>query len=63
YMVVDGRFVQTGSFNYNDHAEHDNAENLLVLESPTLAAAYLKDWEQHREHAVSYLKMSEQSEK
>lgn len=54
YMIIDGRYVQTGSFNYNDHAEYDNSENLLVIESRTLAAAYVADWEKHRAHAVPY---------
>ena len=39
-MIVDGETVVTGSFNYTWSAEHRNAENLLVIHDPTLAAEY-----------------------
>lgn len=41
YMVVDGRDVETGSFNYTQAAAKKNAENALLLRNvPGLAAAY-----------------------
>jgi phosphatidylserine/phosphatidylglycerophosphate/cardiolipin synthase-like enzyme len=43
-MVIDGETVLTGSFNYTWGAEHWNAENLLVLRDPELAAVYLRNW-------------------
>jgi phosphatidylserine/phosphatidylglycerophosphate/cardiolipin synthase-like enzyme len=45
-MVIDGETVLTGSFNYTWGAEHRNAENLLVLHDPKLAADYLRNWNQ-----------------
>ena len=45
-MVIDGETVLTGSFNYTWGAEHLNAENLLVLRAPALAAEYLRNWNQ-----------------
>jgi phosphatidylserine/phosphatidylglycerophosphate/cardiolipin synthase-like enzyme len=45
-MVVDGELVLTGSFNYTWGAEHWNAENLLMVQDPALAAAYLRNWNQ-----------------
>lgn len=45
-MIVDGETVLTGSFNYTWGAEHWNAENLLVLHDPELAAEYLQNWNQ-----------------
>jgi phosphatidylserine/phosphatidylglycerophosphate/cardiolipin synthase-like enzyme len=45
-MVIDGETVLTGSFNYTWGAEHWNAENLLVLHDPALAADYLRNWNQ-----------------
>ncbi|MBL8994891.1 MAG: hypothetical protein JNM63_16205 [Spirochaetia bacterium] len=39
-LVVDGRMVLTGSYNFSQNAELHNAENMLVLESPALAAKY-----------------------
>ena len=45
-MVIDGETVITGSFNYTWGAEHLNAENLLMVHDPALAAEYLRDWDQ-----------------
>jgi len=46
-MIVDGATVITGSFNYTWSAEHRNAENLLVIHDPTLAAEYKQNWNIH----------------
>lgn len=43
-MIVDQETVLTGSFNYTWSAEHENAENLLVIDDPGLAAEYLRNW-------------------
>jgi phosphatidylserine/phosphatidylglycerophosphate/cardiolipin synthase-like enzyme len=51
-MVIDSRTVVTGSFNFTEHAEHSNAENLLVLRNYTdLARAYRQNFLAHKEHA------------
>lgn len=36
-MVIDGRTVITGSFNFTKAAEESNAENLLVIDDADLA--------------------------
>jgi len=56
-MVIDAEsanpVVITGSFNFSRAAQHKNAENLLLFRgNPQLAAAYLRNWRKHREHAV-----------
>jgi phosphatidylserine/phosphatidylglycerophosphate/cardiolipin synthase-like enzyme len=52
-MVIDGRTVVTGSFNFTRQAEHENAENLLILrDHPGLAAVYRENFHAHREHCV-----------
>ena len=43
-MVMDGRTVITGSFNWTRAAELYNAENLLVIRSRKLAGLYLENW-------------------
>lgn len=53
-MVIDGSVVITGSFNFTKGAEHDNAENLLVIRSKELAAQYTRNWEAHAAHADPY---------
>jgi len=46
FMVIDGRHVQTGSFNYSAAAANKNAENVLVLrDAPELAALYAAEWQ------------------
>jgi phosphatidylserine/phosphatidylglycerophosphate/cardiolipin synthase-like enzyme len=50
-MVIDGRLVITGSFNFTKAAESKNAENLLIHDSVALAVTYRKNWEAHLLHA------------
>lgn len=51
-MVIDRKTILTGSFNFTNQAEHENAENLLVLHHHhDLVAAYRQNFELHRNHA------------
>ena len=44
-MIIDGKEVITGSFNFTSSAQRRNAENVLILDGvPQLADAYTKDW-------------------
>lgn len=46
YIVVDGRHVETGSFNFTAAAAKRNSENALVVwNDPTLAARYIEHWQ------------------
>jgi phosphatidylserine/phosphatidylglycerophosphate/cardiolipin synthase-like enzyme len=48
FMVIDGRHVQTGSFNYSAAAVEKNAENVLLLRDvPELAGMYARNWEKY----------------
>ena len=50
-MIIDGRTVITGSFNFTHQAEVENAENLLVIKGhPELAHAYRANFEAHKGH-------------
>ena len=53
-MIIDGKIVITGSFNFTKAAESKNAENLLILQSPELAQIYTENWNRHREHSEPY---------
>lgn len=54
-IIIDGKTVITGSFNFTKAAEQSNAENLLVIkDNPDLAAAYIQNFEKHRQHSVEY---------
>lgn len=52
--ALDGAVVLTGSFNFTKSAESSNAENLLVIRDPKLAARYLTNWEEHKAHSEAY---------
>jgi len=53
-MIIDGVAVITGSFNFTTAAERQNAENLLVIHDPTLAARYTENWRDHAAHSTHY---------
>jgi phosphatidylserine/phosphatidylglycerophosphate/cardiolipin synthase-like enzyme len=53
-MIVDRQIVIGGSFNYTKAAQTKNAENVLMLDDPTLAAQYTQNWEAHRAHSPPY---------
>jgi phosphatidylserine/phosphatidylglycerophosphate/cardiolipin synthase-like enzyme len=53
-MIIDGKTVLTGSFNFTKAAESNNAENLLVIQDPVLAAKYAANWQAHLKHSEAY---------
>ena len=54
-MLIDGRTIITGSFNFTKAAEQSNAENLLILlDKPDLYAAYEKNFQTHLRHSDKY---------
>jgi phosphatidylserine/phosphatidylglycerophosphate/cardiolipin synthase-like enzyme len=51
-IILDRRTVLTGSFNFTNQAEQENAENLMVLHHhPELVEAYRENFHVHRNHA------------
>jgi phosphatidylserine/phosphatidylglycerophosphate/cardiolipin synthase-like enzyme len=51
-MIVDGRTLITGSFNFTHQAEHENGENMLVFKGhPELIGHYQKDFNTHKAHS------------
>ena len=55
YMVIDGKDVQLGSFNYTKAAEEKNAENVLVIRGNTgLAKAYSQNWQKLWDESEPY---------
>lgn len=50
-IIIDARIVVTGSFNFTDAAQLKNAENLIVVDDPDVAALYEENWNRHAEHA------------
>jgi phosphatidylserine/phosphatidylglycerophosphate/cardiolipin synthase-like enzyme len=53
-MILDGGTILTGSFNFTQHAETENAENLLIIKGhPELVRAYKDNFHTHKAHARS----------
>jgi phosphatidylserine/phosphatidylglycerophosphate/cardiolipin synthase-like enzyme len=51
-IIIDKATLITGSFNFTNQAEHENAENLLIIKGhPELVAAYRENFFKHRDHA------------
>lgn len=55
-MILDDWWVLTGSFNWTRAANSKNAENLLLIDDPSLAQIYMKNWESRVELAKKLLK-------
>ena len=53
-MIIDGQVVITGSYNFTKAAEKSNAENLVIIESGSVAEKYLNNWQKHRRHSQPY---------
>jgi len=54
-MIIDGAIVITGSFNFTKAAQEKNAENVLIIRDPALAAQYTQNWDAHRQHSQPYV--------
>lgn len=50
-IIYDDTIVQTGSYNLRKKVDKKNAENVLFLNSPEIAAKYLENFKLHKSHA------------
>ncbi len=55
-MIIDGRIVITGSFNFTKAAEEKNAENILIIRNKDVAEAYLGNWQRHKVHVEEFVR-------
>jgi phosphatidylserine/phosphatidylglycerophosphate/cardiolipin synthase-like enzyme len=54
-MILDGKVLITGSFNFTKNAEEKNAENLLIIkDQPELVKRYTDNYLKHKEHSEEY---------
>jgi phosphatidylserine/phosphatidylglycerophosphate/cardiolipin synthase-like enzyme len=44
-IVVDERFVITGSMNYSTRAEESNDENVIIIDHPEIARLYIQEFD------------------
>lgn len=55
YIVVDGKHVETGSFNYSKSAASKNSENVIVVwNNSELAGNYLRHWQSRWSHGTDW---------
>lgn len=53
-IIIDGRTLLTGSFNFSKAAEKSNAENLLIIrDNAKLLASYRANFTKHLEHSMN----------
>jgi len=51
-IIIDKKVVITGSYNFTNQAEGENAENVVVIQGhPELIASYRENFFKHRDHA------------
>lgn len=53
-IIIDGKTVITGSFNFTRAADEKNAENLIILKNKDVATIYMENWEKHKKHSQEY---------
>jgi phosphatidylserine/phosphatidylglycerophosphate/cardiolipin synthase-like enzyme len=50
-MIIDQKTIVTGSYNFTNQAEHENAENMLIIKgNPELVRAYRQSFLAHKAH-------------
>lgn len=51
-IIIDKKTVITGSYNFTNQAEHENAENIIIIKGhPDLPGMYRANFLQHKAHA------------
>ena len=56
-MIIDGKDVITGSFNFTTSAEKNNSENCIILhDNPDIAKTYEKDFSWRWSNTKDYIK-------
>jgi len=58
-IVIDKSVVITGTMLFTPDAEEKSADNLLIIESDSVAGAYINNWYDHKAHAEEFVPGSE----
>jgi phosphatidylserine/phosphatidylglycerophosphate/cardiolipin synthase-like enzyme len=45
FMVIDGKIVVIGSYDFTNRAENDNDENVLIIHNEIVAQKFLEEYE------------------
>jgi len=57
-IVIDRSTVITGSMLFTPDAGEMNADNLLIIESDSVAGSYINNWSVHKAHAEEFVASS-----
>ncbi len=50
-IIIDQRWVVTGSFNFSNNADESNSENLIIIDNPEIATLFLLEFERRWDEA------------
>jgi phosphatidylserine/phosphatidylglycerophosphate/cardiolipin synthase-like enzyme len=53
-MIIDNSIVITGSYNFTMNAEHNNAENVVIIRDKQIAEIFIKNWNIHAQHSTPF---------
>ncbi len=53
-IIIDKKWVHTGSFNFSANAENRNAENSIWCQDAAMAKLFIADFAKHKEHGVPF---------
>jgi phosphatidylserine/phosphatidylglycerophosphate/cardiolipin synthase-like enzyme len=53
-IVIDDEIIITGSMNFSAAGESKNAENVLIIKGKSLVAEYIKNFDIHKSHSITY---------
>jgi phosphatidylserine/phosphatidylglycerophosphate/cardiolipin synthase-like enzyme len=53
-MIIDGRTVITGSFNFTKAGRQQRRESVIIRDKADIVAAYVGNFREHLEHSERY---------
>lgn len=57
YLIIDGKLVMTGSYDWTMAAQTKNSESVIIVNEPTIASAYLKHFAAELKTATPLFKL------
>jgi len=50
-IIIDGKIVVTGSYDFTDRGENENDGNVLIIHNAEVAQKYLEEWQRVQSRA------------
>lgn len=61
-IIVDDKYVETGSFNFYEDIERKNAENMLIIKSKKLLPHYIHNFDKLKDISKNYTVLDKQQQ-